>query len=296
MDLFAHAPAPFDRPHDFVQLPDGKLAYYRVGRGSDVVFVHGWPLWSATWRHLVPRLAKRFTLHFIELPGTGRSLDWRGPIHIEAHAATMRQVIDRLQLSSYAMVAHDSGGTIARLVAADDARVRALVLGNTELTRHVPWQLRVYLWAAKRPWLARAFVAAMRVGVLRRSAVGFGGTFADARYADGEFGDLFVRPLVASPEVARGQMALATQFDLGVLDRLDDVHRRIAAPALMVWGTHDPFFPLARMKTMLPELGGGATVVEIPRGKLFVHEDHAEAFGAAAEPFLARHLSLTAAA
>jgi hypothetical protein len=38
---------------------------------------------------------------------------------------------------------------------------------------------------------------------------------------------------------------------------------------------------------MLAQFGGPATLVEIPGGKLFAHEDHADDFARAARPFLA---------
>ena len=120
----------FARPHDFVAAGRGRLAYWRFGQGPDVVLVHGWPLTAATFRHLAPALAQKYTLHLFDLPGVGHS-EWSGPIGFVTHAAALRAAIDTLGLQRYALVAHDSGGTIARLVAADDPRAVALVLGNT---------------------------------------------------------------------------------------------------------------------------------------------------------------------
>src|SRR5207244_12221655 len=123
----------FDRPHDFIAAGRGRLAYWRFGQGPDVVLVHGWPLTAATFRHLVPALARHYTLHLFDLPGVGHSAEWGGPIGLGPHAAALSAAIDTLGLGRYALVAHDSGGTIARLVAADDARAVALVLGNIEI-------------------------------------------------------------------------------------------------------------------------------------------------------------------
>lgn len=43
------------------------------GRGPNLTLLHGWGLSGAVWRGLHDRLAKRFTLHIIDLPGHGRS-------------------------------------------------------------------------------------------------------------------------------------------------------------------------------------------------------------------------------
>ncbi len=58
----------------------------------------------------------------------------------------------------------------------------------------------------------------MRVGALRRSPLGFGGVFSDPAYVDGEFGDLFVRPLLASKQVTEGQLELLRHVDFAFLE------------------------------------------------------------------------------
>jgi len=47
---------------------------------------------------------------------------------------------------------------------------------------------------------------------------------------------------------------------------------------------------------MLPQFTGPAELVEIPRARLFAHEDHPEEFLAHAVPFLQRTLRAPAAA
>jgi pimeloyl-[acyl-carrier protein] methyl ester esterase len=43
------------------------------GRGPNLTLLHGWGLNGAVWNGLHDRLAKRYTLHIIDLPGHGRS-------------------------------------------------------------------------------------------------------------------------------------------------------------------------------------------------------------------------------
>jgi haloalkane dehalogenase len=289
------AAAAFARPHDYVAVEGGRLAYWRFGRGPDLVLVHGWPLHAATFRAIVPGLAREYTLHLFDLPGTGHT-EWHGPIGFESHAVALRAAVDSLGLTRYALLAHDSGGTIARLLAADDPRAWALVLGNTELTGHHPLMLKLYVWAAKRPRIAALLFSSLKLGFLRRSPLGFGGCFTDPRFVDGDFAELFVKPLVTSPEVARGQMGLVHNLDFGLIDRLDQVHARIHAPVLCIWGTRDPFFPLAKARRMLGEFPGGAELVEIAGGKLFIHEDHADEFASHAACFLRAHAERAATA
>ena len=278
-------------PHDTIAVPGGRLAAWRFGRGPDVVAIHGWPLHGATFRRIIPRLAERFTVHVVDLPGTGRT-EWdpEARCGIEEHAATVRAFVDARGLSRFAYLAHDSGAAITRLAAADDPRVAGLVLGNTEIPGHTPWLVAFIVAIARIPGGTAAFLASMRIGALRRSALGFGGCFRDPRYVDGDFGDWFVRPLLSSRAVAEGQMRLVHALDPRVFARLRDVHARTRAPVLAVWGADDPFFPLELARPMMRQLAGPASLVEIPRAKLFAHEDHPDAFVDACLPFLARAL------
>jgi haloalkane dehalogenase len=279
----------FAHPHSFVSAGEGKLAYYRFGQGPDVVLVHGWPLHSATFRSIVPHLAKRFMLHAFDLPGTGQT-NWNGPVDFVSNAAALRHAIDAIGLSRYALLAHDSGGVSARLVAADDPRVQALILAGSEIPGHRPWLVQAYALAAKVPCMVVLIARAMAFGPLRRSFAGFGGCFSDPRYADGDFAELFVRPLAASRRAARGQAALLRAIDFRFIDGLSAVHARIRVPVFCIWGADDPFFPVAKARQMLSQFGGGAELVEIAGAKLFAHEDHPDAFAEHASAFLVRSL------
>jgi pimeloyl-ACP methyl ester carboxylesterase len=278
----------FSRPLAYVEMAEGKLARWRFGRGPDVVFIHGWPLHAATFRRIVPKLAERFTLHLFDLPGTGHSIDWTGHIDLVSHAKTIRRAIDELGLVRYALVSHDSGGVVARLIAADDARVAGLILSGSEIPGHRPPLLREYSAAAKIPGTGTLIRAAMRRRAIRRSFVGFGGCFTDPSFVDGDFGNLFVSPLLESKRAYEMQMRLVRDLDFAVIDGLTAAHARIRAPVLCIWGSDDPFFPAAKARRMLEQFGGSTEFVEIAGAKLFVHEDHPQLFAEHALTFLSR--------
>jgi haloalkane dehalogenase len=279
-------------PSRSLDIGGGGVAYYRFGRGPDVLFVHGWPLHAATFRHIVPALAKDFTCHLIDLPGAGRSVPGPGaPIDLRAHAVTLRGVVDALGLGAYAILAHDSGGLVARHLAADDDRVRGLVLGNTEIPRHTPWLIALYAMMARVPLGTAMARVVLGSPVLRRSALGFGGCFEDPKFVNGEFADLFIEPLLRSRQATEDAFALIKNLDRSIVDELSDLHRQITQPVDLVWGTEDPFFPIAKAREMVAEFAGRATLHEIPNAKLFAHEDNPEAFVAIARNALASYFA-----
>jgi pimeloyl-ACP methyl ester carboxylesterase len=281
----------FAAPHDRLRTPHGDVALYRFGRGPDVVFAHGWPLHAATFRRLVPLLAERFTLHLLDLPGTGNSVRWSGKVDFEVHAETLRAVVRHLGLRSYGLVAHDSGGVGARMLAADNPALRGLVLSGSEIPGHRPPMVKELATMSRLPGAGSLLRAALRSSAFLTSSRGFAGCFEDPSFALGDFRTLFVEPLIQDRRAYDGQLRLLTAIDFEQVDQLVDVHRRIQAPTLCIWGERDPFFPLALARAMLPQLGGGAELVEIPRAKLFVHEDRPEAFAAHAAAFLDKVLT-----
>ena len=92
MECGAFPPMLVSMTTTLIDVGPSKLAYTRTGRGPDLVFVHGWPLHGATFRHIVPALSDRFTCHVIDLPGTGASVwtaDTRFSIDAQAEATRL---------------------------------------------------------------------------------------------------------------------------------------------------------------------------------------------------------------
>lgn len=280
-------------PERFLDVGHAKLAYRRFGQGPDVLFVHGWPVSSSTFRGVVAELEPDYTCHLVDLPGAGHSR-WTDAsrIGIREHGETVAEVIDLLGLSRVALVSHDSGGAIARIAAAlrPDA-VAGLVLGNTEIPGHTPALIKLLLMVTRIPGAARLFVESMRFGPIRRSrTLGFGTCFEDPSFTDGDFYRLAMAPLFSNPEQRDGALALMNNLDVDVLHGLEALHRRIDVPVRMVWGSRDPVFPLEKARRMIDQFGGEADLVEIPRGWLFAHEEFAAEFAAHSRPLLERVL------
>ncbi len=270
--LRAQAPATIDVGH-------ARLAHYKFGAGPDLVFVHGWPLHAATFRAIVPELARSFTCHLIDLPGAGRSSYTPATrFGIRAHADTLRRAVDALGLDRYGLVAHDSGAGMARYLMADDPRACGLVSGDTEIPGHTPWIVSLYQLALKIPGGVASTRMLLGMGAVRRSPLGFAGCFTDPGFVDGDFTEWFVRPLLEDRAALDGQMKLLVAIDPGEVRELADVHRRIRVPVRLVWGTDDPIFPIAKARRMLSEFTAPVELIEVPGGRAFLHEDHAPLF------------------
>lgn len=276
-------------PSRWLDVGHSRLAYRCFGSGPDLVFVHGWPLTSATWRDVVRELAPHYTCHLIDLPGTGHTRTGDdAPFGVQAHAQTLRRAVDELGLRRLSLVGHDSGGAIARYLAASlGDRVRALVLSGTEIPHYRSLLLYSFELANRMPAWAWRRVLNMRW--LLRSRLLFGSCFADPDYAEGEFGRLMIEPL-RHPGAMEQQLRMLRSIELSDFDGLEKIHAQLTAPTLLIWGSDDGFFPIHEARAMVGQFAGPARLVEITGGRTFVHDEMPERFAALAREHLETHL------
>lgn len=279
-DLFRQPPA------RFLDVGSGEVAYRTVGTGPDVLFVHGWPVSSATFRCLLPHLADHVTCHLVDLPGAGSSRYPAGTqLTIANHIHSVRRVIDLLGFADVAVVGHDSGGMIARHAVAGDERLRALALIDTEQSTGVSWKFKTFLAGRKVPGFGASLGFLAGKPRLRRNRLVLGDAFVDRSLLDGEFDEFFLRPLHSSKEHRAATMQLLRSFDYRFVRELGDLHREVTAPVLLVWGEHDKFFPVQWARDMVADFADARLEV-IPDAGLFAHEERPAEVAAALLPFL----------
>ncbi len=257
-----------------VELDDVAIAYRQVGSGGPLVLVHGWPLTGMTFRHVVPALAAHFTCYVLDLPGAGESC-WneRTDFGMKAQAEAIKAFVDALALPAYAVLAHDTGATIARALAIVDRRITKLVAIGTEIPNHRPPFIPMFQRLSYLPGSDAIFKLNMQSDRFLFSPRGFGGCFVDRSLIKGEFHDLFIAPVIASPAKRSGQRFRLRGIDWKLVDSLARGHAQIQAPVLLIWGEDDPVFPLARAKEMVPQFKDCRGVAVIPKAKLFVQEE-----------------------
>lgn len=86
------------------------IAFRREGRGPLLVLIHGMVGSSATWRHVIPALARRFTVVAPDLLGHGASVKPRTDYSLGAYASSIRDLMAALGHDRGTLVGHSFGG------------------------------------------------------------------------------------------------------------------------------------------------------------------------------------------
>ncbi|MEZ5343339.1 MAG: alpha/beta hydrolase [Acidimicrobiales bacterium] len=272
-------------PDGFLDVGAGEAAYRTVGSGPDVIFVHGWPVSGATWRRLLPHLVDHVTCHVIDLPSAGSSrFDRNTPMSIQQHITSVQRVADLLGLDTFAVVAHDSGGLIARHALAGDARLRSMGLINTE-PPNPSWRFRSFIAARRLPGLNAGLGWVAGQPNVRANKFVFGDAFVDRTLLGGEFAEFFFDPLHNNPVACDAAVRLLRSFDMTHVTDLPAVHAQLDVPVKLVWGDRDPFFPVERARAMVASFPNAS--IDVLEGVgLFAHEESPAAVAAALLPTL----------
>lgn len=93
------------------------VAFRMAGAGPVLVLVHGMAGSSETWRHVVPALARRFTVLAPDLLGHGESAKPAGEYSIGAHANLVRDLLAALGHERATLVGQSFGGGVVMQLA-----------------------------------------------------------------------------------------------------------------------------------------------------------------------------------
>lgn len=97
----------------FLELHGDRVAYRDAGHGEVLLLVHGMAGSAATWRAVLPQLAKKYRVVAPDLLGHGESAKPRGDYSLGAFAVWLRDFLDELGITRATVVGHSLGGGVA---------------------------------------------------------------------------------------------------------------------------------------------------------------------------------------
>lgn len=268
----------------WIDLRDGgRMHYLDEGSGPVLLLLHGNPAWSFLYRNIIPRLSRSFRCIAPDLPGFGLSTAAPGfGFSAREQAATVLELIDRLEITDATVMMQDWGGPIGFWTAQQrPERIGRLIIGNTwawpfdrrgprffsALMGGLPGRLSAYAFnGVVRFFFGKGVATPLPPDVLAMYLAPF------SRRATRRPTHIFPHELTAAEpflrEVERGLPALASK------------------QALILWGDKDFAFKeheRARFRTLFPDHRD----VTLQGAGHFIQEDAPEAICVAIEDWLA---------
>jgi haloalkane dehalogenase len=262
----------------FASMRFGNIAYADRGNGQAALFLHGFPLNSFQWRGAFDRLSAYRRCIAPDSLGLGYTQVAEGvSITPATQVQMLTALLDKLSIRDVDLVANDSGGAVAQLFLTHHPdRVRTVLFTNCDVENNCPPPAVVPVielaskgrfadeWLA--PWVADKNLA--------RSDKGLGGmTFTYPQRLADETIDMYLGPLVESPQ----RKALTNAYAVGLapnpLAGTTPLLKQIQVPARIIWGTGDTIFSqadAAYLDRALPQSHG---VRRIEGAKLFFPEE-----------------------
>jgi pimeloyl-ACP methyl ester carboxylesterase len=106
-----------------------QLHYVIGGQGDPIVLLHGWPETWYTWRHVMPALAKNYTVIAPDLRGLGDSSKPLTGYDGKTVAEDIHQLVTQLGFNTIFLVGHDIGAFVVYpYAAAHPTEVKRLVV------------------------------------------------------------------------------------------------------------------------------------------------------------------------
>ena len=281
-ERFAGLPGFVFAPHYLEQ--DGlRMHYLDEGEGDPVLCLHGEPTWSFLYRRMIPVLAAVARVVAPDYFGFGRSdkptaAEW---YTFDRHSASIRRLVEELDLRRMTVVVQDWGGPIGlRLAVEQPERVERLVILNTGVGGGRPPS---ETWLRFRE-VVRAAGGDFQPGRLIRTAAVRG--LADDAVA------AYDAPFPA-PESKAGVLAFPEQVptepehpNTAPLMAIREALASWEKPVLVLFGDSDPIFRPEVAEAIAEWIPGALPAELVENAGHFVQEDAGEEVAARIVEFL----------
>jgi pimeloyl-ACP methyl ester carboxylesterase len=259
----------------------GTISYLDVGQGRPAVFIHGIITNSLLWRHVIDEVASADRRCIaVDLPGHGHTppASTDADVSLTALAHRVIELCDHLQLDRFDLVANNTGGAVAQIVAAHLAdRLSTLTLTNCDTEGNTPPTLfKPVTIAARTGLLARLgpLIAASRSLKLRGLTAGH----PHPRRLPDNVVDAYFGPVFGTRESSTAFARLTGAISSNDLSAVRPQLAELKVPTLIVWGTGDPLFPLKWARRLSDLIPGTTTVTTLKGARMHFPDYRADEF------------------
>ena len=280
--------ATLESHRQFAVTPSGPVSYLDVGHGPATVFVHGILTNGLLWRNAIPEFScESRRCIALDLPGHGHTppAPEHADVSLPGLAQRVIELCDHLGLERFDLVANDTGGAIAQIVAAQlGDRLATLTLTNCDTEGNTPPPMFKPVTIAARPWLfARLGPRIAHRRRLVRSVLSPG--YQHVGRVPDDVIDAYAQPTLGTQQSARAFARIIRAIRSQDLAAARPQLAQLKVPTLIVWGTGDPVFDIKWAHRLADLIPGTTKVATIARARLFFPDERAQEF----VPLLLQH-------
>jgi pimeloyl-ACP methyl ester carboxylesterase len=247
---------------------------------SAAVFVHGNPGSTRDWEALVGAVGDFGRAIAFDMPGFGaadKSKDF--DYTVAGYARHLAGILAALGVKRAHLVMHDFGGPWGFAWAAANPRaVASVTCINTGVLQGYRWHYLARIW--QTPLLGELFMATTTRAGMRMLL-----KHGNPRGLPDEYLDHVYQTFDRGTRRAVLKLYRNTRYPGAVNQTLHNALRSLDLPALVIWGAHDPYIPVAfaqRQREIFPQ----AQIVVLESSGHWPFADDPEAVAAALIPFL----------
>ncbi|MDJ0887396.1 MAG: alpha/beta hydrolase [Desulfobacterales bacterium] len=227
----------------------GNIAHGSEGSGPDVVLVHGTPFNSVIWHLLISQLKQDFRVHWLDLPGYGRSDKYDGQdVRLRSLARVLVEWLGYKKLNKCHLVGHDFGAA-AVLGSVCVEGYQALSLSIVDGVVLNPWGTVYSLLVKQNQKVFESLPNYIHEATLRAH-------ISTASYH--LLPESIVQKLLIPWIQDGGQQAYyrqVGQYDHGYTAKLEDLYPKLQIPTRIFWGREDAWVKLGvgeKLASLIP--------------------------------------------
>ena len=242
----------------------------RAGAGPTLVLVHGYLGGSRQWVAEIEHLRRQFDVIAVDLAGYGEARHLTAPTKIVAHARSVLQTLDHLDVERFHLLGHSMGGMVAQeIVHQAPHRVTRLVLYGTGPQGSIPGRFETMARSRER----------LAADGVERTARRICATWLLDREASPAFELLAELGTCVSPQAAEAGLWAMEGWD--GRDRLAAIQQE----TLVVWGEVDRSYGWSQAEALWRGISGASLAV-LPACSHALHLERAALFHALVLEFL----------
>jgi len=157
-------PNPPEPVRDFIDLPGTRLHYVTCGSGPPLIMVPATVSLISQWEPLAQFMGLRYTSHFFELPGHGKSSAYPVPFSSHLVPKTVEALVDQLGYETFNLMGFSFGGLLAmRTLESLQTRINKIILLAPMLNK------RALKYSNSRKWVLKQIVNILKIPKAQRT-------------------------------------------------------------------------------------------------------------------------------